>query len=122
MFYLISGDNGERQIIDDQIFKSGNVWSCSQLVKGIKHNNEKLFYETVDGSLIHAGTIIKSSNEKKDLVAEGLKLKYQGRWYTIASVEGLDGLYVALIKPYDCGYIQVFTKIENLNLIEDVKC
>ena len=122
MYYLISNENSEYQIIDDEIIKKSQVWSCSLLVKNIKNVDGKLYYEEVDGTLIHAGTIVKMSINKTKLVAKGLKLKYKNNWYTIKTLEGEEGLFIALLKPYDTGYIQVFTKIDMLDEIQDVKC
>lgn len=122
MYYLISNENSEYQIIDDEIIKKSQVWSCSLLVKNIKNVDGKLYYEVVDGTLIHAGTIVKMSINKTKLVAKGLKLKYKNNWYTIKTLEGEEGLFIALLKPYDTGYIQVFTKIDMLDEIQDVKC
>lgn len=122
MYYLISNENSEYQIIDDEIIKKSQVWSCSLLVKNIKNIDGKLYYEAVDGTLIHAGIIVKMSTDKIELVAKGLKLKYKNNWYTIKTLEGEEGLFVALLKPYDTGYIQVFTKIDMLDEIQDVKC
>lgn len=122
MYYLISNENSEYQIIDDEIIKKSQVWSCSLLVKNIKNVDGKLYYEAVDGTLIHAGTIAKMSINKTKLVAKGLKLKYKNNWYTIKTLEGEEGLFIALLKPYDTGYIQVFTKIDMLDEIQDVKC
>lgn len=122
MYYLISNENSEYQIIDDEIIKKSQVWFCSLLVKNIKNVDGKLYYEAVDGTLIHAGTIVKMSINKTKLVAKGLKLKYKNNWYTIKTLEGEEGLFIALLKPYDTGYIQVFTKIDMLDEIQDVKC
>lgn len=122
MYYLISNENSEYQIIDDEIIKKNQVWSCSLLVKNIKNVDGKLYYEAVDGTLIHAGTIVKMSINKTKLVAKGLKLKYKNNWYTIKTLEGEEGLFIALLKPYDTGYIQVFTKIDMLDEIQDIKC
>lgn len=122
MYYLISNENSEYQIIDDEIIKKNQVWSCSLLVKNIKNVDGKLYYEAVDGTLIHARTIVKMSINKTKLVAKGLKLKYKNNWYTIKTLEGEEGLFIALLKPYDTGYIQVFTKIDMLDEIQDVKC
>ena len=122
MYYLISNENSEYQIIDDEIIKKSQVWSCSLLVKNIKNVDGKLYYEAVDWTLIHAGTIVKMSINKTKLVAKGLKLKYKNNWYTIKTLEGEEGLFIALLKPYDTGYIQVFTKIDMLDEIQDVKC
>lgn len=122
MYYLISNENSEYQIIDDEIIKKSQVWSCSLLVKNIKNVDGKLYYEAVDGTLIHAGTIVKMSINKTKLVAKGLKLKYKNNWYTIKTLEGEEGIFIALLKPYDTGYIQVFTKIDMLDEIQDVKC
>ena len=43
MYYLISNENSEYQIIDDEIIKKSQVWSCSLLVKNIKNVDGKLY-------------------------------------------------------------------------------
>lgn len=128
MFYLIKDVNGKNQIIDNTIFSKGNVWSCSHLLRGVQAINDKLYYEAIDGSLSFAGNILKKSEKKTDLVAEGMKIKYEGKWHVVRTLEGEEGLFVAIPKPIedtdDSVFIQIFVRIEKLTerKIEDVSC
>lgn len=123
MYYLILDGNNKHKIIDDNIFKAGTVWSCSQLIRGVEIVNDKLYYETAGGSLILAGLLLNSSQKKTDLVAEGLCLKYDNKFYKIRTLEGEKGLFIALPKSIDDGiFIQVYVKIEKLvqDKIQDI--
>ena len=123
MYYLILDGNNKHKIIDDNIFKVEKVWSCSQLIRKAKVIDNKLYYETAESSLILAGLLLKTSQKKTDLVAEGLYLKYDNKFYKIRTLEGKKGLFIVLPKSIDDGiFIQVYVKIEKLvqDKIQDI--
>lgn len=128
MFYLIKDVNGKNQIIDSTIFSKGKVWSCSHLLRDVQTINDRLYYEVIDGSLSFAGNILKKSDKKTDLIVEGLKIKYEGKWHIIRTLEGEEGLFVVISKPIgdvnDSAFVQIFVRVEKLieSKIEDVSC
>lgn len=128
MFYLIKDVNGKNQIIDNTIFSKGKVWSCSRLLRDVQAINDKLYYEAIDGSLSFAGNILKKSDKKIDFIIEGLKIKYEGEWYIIRTLEGKEGLFITVPKPIgdanDRAFVQIFVRVEKLieSKIEDISC
>lgn len=106
MFYLMKN----KKIIDSNIVNREQVWSCNQLVKKIFNIENDLYFETASGSKILAGAIVKSSDDRLNLIEEGLQIEYNSQWYTIRHLEGLEGLFIGVPSKMSNGDYKVVYK------------
>lgn len=107
MLYLLSN----LEIVDSNIVKDKrNVWACNQLITSIFSKGSTLYYHTASGEEITGGTILRESENIIDLIHEGLQIEYKDKWYTIVSLEGLDGLFIGMPSKISNGEYQIIYK------------